>query len=224
MPIRAICPTCEQAGNVPDNALGKRATCPRCGDKFVVKKTADPVEPLATVQAVDDLESYPFPLPPAHNAVPVVSPPAPLFERPRQSEVPHQIHLILTIFTCFFWTPIWLIHILIEELMKYPCPSCGKWRAEVYQSSAVVDRKECYGLVDRHGTATSVGSFFGTSSFGSILPNASHSGITTNSGNSTWKERAPVIQTTREHFYSCRYCNARWHDYTVKQVEDFERS
>lgn len=44
------CPSCGKAGNMPDNASGRRATCPKCGHKFVVSEPVPEAAPISEKQ------------------------------------------------------------------------------------------------------------------------------------------------------------------------------
>jgi hypothetical protein len=52
MTITIKCPNCERALNVPDEAPGKLARCPACGETFAIGKTAEPTPaPVTTPQS-----------------------------------------------------------------------------------------------------------------------------------------------------------------------------
>lgn len=44
MAIQFNCPSCEAMIRVPDNAAGKKGTCPRCSEKLIVPEVAPPAE------------------------------------------------------------------------------------------------------------------------------------------------------------------------------------
>lgn len=54
----------------------------------------------ATIVSKQRLEDLPYP------------PPPPL-PRQRLSQNAHMVHLVLTLFTCGLWSPIWIIHAVI---------------------------------------------------------------------------------------------------------------
>jgi predicted Zn finger-like uncharacterized protein len=46
MPIAVTCPACKHSGRVPDQALGRKIKCPKCGKPFMVE--ADGAAPLSS--------------------------------------------------------------------------------------------------------------------------------------------------------------------------------
>jgi hypothetical protein len=94
------------------------------------------------------------------------------------------------------------------------CPKCGKWWAKVDAGTQVRERKKCYGLVTRYAHSSSSGYVSGTSG---------HQGAwVSGSGTTRWQERVPVIRTTCELHYRCRYCHHCWWKEKVEVVEDFD--
>jgi DNA-directed RNA polymerase subunit RPC12/RpoP len=47
--IRFTCPTCQKALKTPDDAVNRKASCPRCGQRLLVP---DPVKPAANNKTV----------------------------------------------------------------------------------------------------------------------------------------------------------------------------
>jgi hypothetical protein len=113
--------------------------------------------------------------------------------------------------TCAAIFIIMIIYIAIG--ISNSCPKCKKWFASQYKGSKVADVKRCYGLVTRYSKSYTSGWI----SRGDARASVSLSGVT------EWKERVPVIQTTYEHSYVCRYCGAHWTTHSVEEEEDFER-
>jgi hypothetical protein len=114
--------------------------------------------------------------------------------------------------------------ILIITGTMTACPKCGKWWARVYLGRTTLEKKRCYGLVTRYAHSSSTGWISGTSRHSGSIHDTSHDGIVHSSGTTSWQERVPVIRTTYELHYECKYCQAHWTKVRVEQVEDFERA
>lgn len=96
------------------------------------------------------------------------------------------------------------------------CPHCKRWWARVRVGSRILEQKRCYGLVTRTARSSSSGSYYGNR-------RSSDGGTVFSSGATNWQERVPVIRTTYELQYECRYCQASWTRNVEKEVEDFDR-
>jgi hypothetical protein len=96
------------------------------------------------------------------------------------------------------------------------CPKCNKLWARMCLGRKVIERKKCYGLVTRSAHSSSTGSVSGSG--------GRSGGTVHSSGTTTWQERVPVIRTTYEVYYRCKYCDFRWTVERVEQEEDFERA
>lgn len=102
------------------------------------------------------------------------------------------------------------------------CPDCGKWWARVVIGERVLDEKKCYGLVTRRAYSSSSGSISGSSHHWGQADYQNISGNTHSSGSTSWQERVPVIRTTYQLIYECKFCDARWTRERVEEVEDFD--
>jgi tetratricopeptide (TPR) repeat protein/predicted RNA-binding Zn-ribbon protein involved in translation (DUF1610 family) len=47
MPLAVLCPSCGKRSNAPDNALGRRAKCGKCGTSFIVSEAPPKAPPIA---------------------------------------------------------------------------------------------------------------------------------------------------------------------------------
>ncbi len=82
--IQVQCPRCGKAGTVPEQYAGKEVGC-KCGSRIAVSSPNfsfdEPSQPAMVQQVV------------IHN----------------HRSFPHAMHGVLTLLTCGFWLPIWVI-------------------------------------------------------------------------------------------------------------------
>jgi hypothetical protein len=102
------------------------------------------------------------------------------------------------------------------------CPKCGKWWAKVHLGRRIIEQKKCYGLVTRRAHSSSTGWAFGTSHHSGSRHHRSYGGPVYASRTTSWQERVPVIRTTSEWLYWCKYCRFQWEEEEVRDVEDFD--
>jgi hypothetical protein len=101
------------------------------------------------------------------------------------------------------------------------CPECGRMWARLFVVRKVVEEKKCFGLVTRYAQTNSVGWRSGTSHQTGGTHSTSYGGPVFSSGATSWQERVPVIRTTYEEHYQCKYCVAEFVEERIKEVEDF---
>lgn len=113
MPTVVACPTCAARASVPDKLIGtgRPLLCPRCGGNLFKPAAAE--------------ESPAIEAPPVRRGAYAAH--EQVYDRDRQSTVvqtnvvvqqsgqfPHLLHLFLTILTCGFWLPAWVIHYIVS--------------------------------------------------------------------------------------------------------------
>ena len=86
MSIRVSCLACNRSGTVPDTHAGKTVRC-KCGGLIAVPE----------VLAWSGIEDAP----PAMTQQVVI--------HGSQRDFPHAVHGVLTLLTCGFWLPVWVI-------------------------------------------------------------------------------------------------------------------
>src|SRR5262245_19417517 len=75
------------------------------------------------------------------------------------------------------------------------CPDCRRLYALVCVGREVLERRKCYGLVTRRADSKGSGSWSGP---------GNNSGSFSTSGETSWQERVPIVQTTVRIYYKCR--------------------
>jgi DNA-directed RNA polymerase subunit RPC12/RpoP len=242
--IHYRCPRCKVLLRSPDRDAGAKLACPQCGQRLQVpspppNKTL--LAPLAPPGAADPqgpagLPEKPPPpgpddalQPPPKSGHPVAIPvlaavlvvaaaiAAVCLQVPREFSAVIPVLVLVLIGVSL---PIIGLVVLLTSIGT-GCPKCGKWWAKVYRGWKILERKKCYGLVTRYASSSSSG-FVGGTSYGPGGYTTYHSGSVSSSGGTNWQERVPVIRTTYELRYRCRYCGGRWEEERVEQVEDFD--
>lgn len=137
--------------------------------------------------------------------------------------------LVLIVLSVFFnmW-PIWFLVFVVSAVylivwvdsinkgITTACPQCKKWWAKVFTGERVIEQKKCYGLVKRQAKSNSFG-------YGLLFGNHhTYGGPFGSSSSSSWKERVPVIRTTYQLSYECKFCHVQWTRQEVEEVEDFD--
>jgi hypothetical protein len=98
------------------------------------------------------------------------------------------------------------------------CPSCRRWWVRMNTGETILEQKKCYGLVTRTSYSSSWGSWSGTGS----RSGRSYGGTSSRYGTRSWQVRVPVVRTTYLVHYGCKYCDHRWDQTKVREVEDFD--
>jgi hypothetical protein len=114
--------------------------------------------------------------------------------------------------------------VLLITGINSACPECKKWWARIYLERRILKRERCFGLVTRYAYSSSTGSVSRTSTQLGSIHQTNHGGTVHTSGTTDWQERVPVIRTTFELHYQCKYCEAKWTKVEAEEVEDFERA
>lgn len=227
--IRFRCPACGAVLTVDDRRAGRKAPCPKCGQRLEVPRSS-----------ASDAESG-VSLPSPTQTVPA---PAPA-DRPNGTrralwQLPAlagglAFVLLAVLFgvigistqqptaSAIGWALCFAAAIavivgsaLLGAGTHRRCPHCKRWWARVKIGREILKQERCYGLVTRTAHSSSSGSYYGNRS-------SSDGGTVFSSGATSWQERVPVIRTTYELQYECRYCQARWTRNVEKEVEDFDR-